>query len=69
MSDGRVPPRRAPKLGDGWLSGTLTLENGATIGEGYYSNTDISQDESVTIEDGGAVSAEPLPDPTPAPRQ
>ena len=34
------------------FSGTLTLENGATIGEGYYSGTEISQDETVTIVDG-----------------
>lgn len=34
------------------FSGTLTLENGATIGEGYYSETDITQDETVIVEDG-----------------
>ena len=34
------------------FSGTLTLEDGATIGEGYYSDTEISQDETVRVENG-----------------
>lgn len=34
------------------FGGTLTLENGATIGEGYYTDTEISQDETVIIESG-----------------
>ena len=34
------------------FSGSLTLEDGATIGEGYYGDTDIAMDETVVIEDG-----------------
>ena len=34
------------------FGGTLTLENGATIGEGYVGDTDVSQDETVIVESG-----------------
>lgn len=34
------------------FSGTLTLENGATIGEGYTADTEVSQDATVIVENG-----------------
>ena len=34
------------------FGGTLTLEDGATIGEGFIGDTEVSQDATVTIESG-----------------
>jgi hypothetical protein len=40
------------------IAGTLTLENGATLGDVYYAGTDVTQDDSVIIENGEAVNAQ-----------
>ena len=37
------------------FSGTLTLEDGATIGEGFHTDTDITIDETVIVEEGGEL--------------
>ncbi len=31
-------------------AGTLTLENGATIGDAYYAGTEVSQDDTVLVD-------------------